>query len=66
MTITKTAISASEVASGDMLNTFQVGRIVVSDVVVTGRRVSITTETGLVWNTTTDQLVSRITFGASK
>lgn len=61
MIVRRTSISADEAQVGDVLDTFQHGRITVADIKVDGQRhVTITTTRGRIWRTTRSQLVGRI------
>lgn len=58
--IIRTSIDAHEAQVGDVLDTFQQGRITVATVETSGRNTVITTTTGRVWRTSRTQLVAKI------
>lgn len=58
--IIRTSIDAHEAQAGDVLDTFQQGRITVATIETDGPRVTITTTTGRVWRTSRTQLVAKI------
>lgn len=61
MTVRRTSISAHEVQVGDVLDTFQQGRIKVEAIEVDGPyNVKITTTAGRTWRASRIQMVMRI------